>query len=260
MRKRDRSPYRVVYSDGHAERTACYHGCMSPSKGPAMASSSKLRTLVGIVAALFLAIALTGCSSAGNDTASTEQDAASQTETASQAQTAEQSSANGSDESTDTEGTDMQPSSEFMQIAIDEAYQGIQAGDGGPFGSVIVKDGEIVGRGHNRVLANNDPTCHGEMEAIRDACRNLGTHDLTGCELYTTAEPCPMCLGAVLWSNMDAVYYGCTREDSAEIGFRDDAFYRQLNGEEETVSLQEFDRDTCRQLFDDYAAGDAQRY
>lgn len=225
-----------------------------------MASSSKLRTLVGIVAALFLAIALTGCSSAGSDTASTEQDAASQTETASQAQTAEQSSANGSDESTDTEGTDMQPSSELMQIAIDEAYQGIQAGDGGPFGSVIVKDGEIVGRGHNRVLANNDPTCHGEMEAIRDACRNLGTHDLTGCELYTTAEPCPMCLGAVLWSNMDAVYYGCTREDSAEIGFRDDAFYRQLNGEEETVSLQEFDRGTCRQLFDDYAAGDAQRY
>lgn len=225
-----------------------------------MASSSKLRTLVGIAAALFLAIALTGCSSAGSDTASTEQDAASQTETASQAQTAEQSSANGSDESTDTEGTDMQPSSELMQIAIDEAYQGIQAGDGGPFGSVIVKDGEIVGQGHNRVLANNDPTCHGEMEAIRDACRNLGTHDLTGCELYTTAEPCPMCLGAVLWSNMDAVFYGCTREDSAEIGFRDDAFYRQLNGEEETVSLREFDRGTCRQLFDDYAAGDAQRY
>ncbi|HIT44788.1 MAG TPA: nucleoside deaminase [Candidatus Aphodovivens excrementavium] len=147
-----------------------------------------------------------------------------------------------------------------MQVAIGEAYQGIEAGDGGPFGSVIVKDGEIVGQGHNRVLANNDPTCHGEMEAIRDACQNLGTYDLAGCELYTTAEPCPMCLGAVLWSNMDVVYYGCTREDSAEIGFRDDAFYRQLNGEEETVGLQEFDRDTCRQLFDDYAAGNAQRY
>lgn len=225
-----------------------------------MVASSKPRTLFGIVTALFLAIALTGCSSTENDATSTEQDAASQTETASQTQTVEQSSADGSDTSADVEGTDMQPSSEFMQIAIDEAYQGIQAGDGGPFGSVIVKDGEIVGQGHNRVLANNDPTCHGEMEAIRDACRNLGTHDLSGCELYTTAEPCPMCLGAVLWSNMDAVYYGCTREDSAEIGFRDDAFYRQLNGEEETVSLQEFDRDTCRQLFDDYAAGDAQRY
>ncbi len=154
----------------------------------------------------------------------------------------------------------MQPSSDFMQVAIDEAYQGIQAGDGGPFGSVIVKNGEIVGQGHNRVLAENDPTCHGEMEAIRDACKNLGTHDLSGCELYTTAEPCPMCLGAILWSNMSQVYYGCTRQDSAEIGFRDDAFYRQLNGEEETVSVQEFDRETCLELFNDYAVEDAQRY
>ena len=216
-----------------------------------MAASFKLRTLVGIIAALFMSIALVGCSSAENGTTPTEQGAASQAESAEQSST---------DEPVNAERTNMQPSSEFMQIAIDEAYQGIKAGDGGPFGSVIVKDGEIVGRGHNRVLVNNDPTCHGEMEAIRDACRNLGTYDLTGCELYTTAEPCPMCLGAVLWSNMDAVYYGCTREDSAEIGFRDDAFYRQFNGEEETVSLQEFDRDNCRQLFDDYAADDAQRY
>lgn len=216
-----------------------------------MVASSKPRTLVGVIAALFMSIALAGCSSTENGTAPTEQGTASQTETA------EQSSA---DQPGSTERTGMQPSSEFMQIAIDEAYQGIEAGDGGPFGSVIVKDGEIVGRGHNRVLVNNDPTCHGEMEAIRDACRNLGAYDLTGCELYTTAEPCPMCLGAVLWSNMDAVYYGCTREDSADIGFRDDAFYRQLDGEEETVNFQEFDRDTCRQLFDDYAAGDAQRY
>lgn len=158
------------------------------------------------------------------------------------------------------ERTGMKPSSTFMQAAIDEAYRGIEAGDGGPFGSVIVKDGEIVGQGHNRVLSNNDPTCHGEMEAIRDACRNLGTYDLSGCELYTTAEPCPMCLGAILWSNIAAVYYGCTREDSAEIGFRDEAFYRQLGGEEETVGSEEFDRDACLKLFDDYAAGDAERY
>lgn len=154
----------------------------------------------------------------------------------------------------------MQPSSSFMQVAIDEAYQGIKEGDGGPFGSVIVKDGKIVGQGHNRVLAENDPTCHGEMEAIRDACRNLGTHDLSGCELYTTAEPCPMCSGAVLWSNISTVYFGCTRQDSAEVGFRDDAFYRQLNGEEESVDLQEFDRDTCLELFGDYANTDATRY
>lgn len=122
------------------------------------------------------------------------------------------------------------PFPDFMQLAIDEARQGIAAGDGGPFGSVIVKNGEIVGRGHNRVIAKNDPTCHGEMEAIRAACRNLNTYDLTGCELYTTAEPCPMCLGAILWSNISAVYYGCTRQDSAAIGFRGQA--RQLNNGE----------------------------
>lgn len=216
-----------------------------------MAASFKLRTLLGIFAASALTIALAGCSATERSPASAGQNTSTQT------QTAEQDSAEAS---AAAETTDVQPSSEFMQIAIEEAYQGIEAGDGGPFGSVIVKDGAIVGQGHNRVLVNNDPTCHGEMEAIRDACRNLGTYDLTGCELYTTAEPCPMCLGAVLWSNMDAVYFGCTREDSAEIGFRDDSFYRQLSGEEETVSLTEFDREACRQLFDDYSAGDAQRY
>ena len=94
------------------------------------------------------------------------------------------------------------PQAAFMQAALEEAYAGIEAGDGGPFGTVIVRDGEIVGRGHNRVVVNQDPTCHGEMEAIRDACKNLGTFDLSGCELYTTAEPCPMCLGATLWANI----------------------------------------------------------
>ena len=229
-----------------------------------MASSSKLRTLVGIVAALFLAIALTGCSSAGNDTASTEQDAASQTETASQAQTAEQSSANGSDKSTDNEGTDMQPSSEFMQIAIDEAYAGHPGrATAGRSGSVIVKDGEIVGRGHNRVLVESTTppaTARWRRSATRAA--TWAHTDLTGCELYTTAEPCPMCLGCRRsgpTSRMPSTTAARART-AAEIGFRDDAFYRQLNGEEETVSLREFDRGTCRQLFDDYAAGDAQRY
>lgn len=207
-------------------------------------------TLVGLCIAFILAASLTGCSSAEQNQSAGEQQNTSQSQTANQ-------NASGN---TNNEGNDMQSSSDFMQVAINEAYQGIEAGDGGPFGSVIVKDGEIVGQGHNRVLAENDPTCHGEMEAIRDACKNLGTHDLSGCELYTTAEPCPMCLGAILWSNMSQVYYGCTRQDSAEIGFRDDAFYRQLNGEEETVSVQEFDRETCLELFNDYAAEDAQRY
>lgn len=207
-------------------------------------------TLVGLCIAFILAASLTGCSSAEQNQSAGERQNTSQSQTANQ-------NASGN---TNNEGNDMQSSSDFMQVAINEAYQGIEAGDGGPFGSVIVKDGEIVGQGHNRVLAENDPTCHGEMEAIRDACKNLGTHDLTGCKLYTTAEPCPMCLGAILWSNMSQVYYGCTRQDSAEIGFRDDAFYRQLNGEEETVSVQEFDRETCLELFNDYATEDAQRY
>ena len=140
----------------------------------------------------------------------------------------------------------------YMKEAIKEAYVGIHAHDGGPFGSVIVKDGHIVGRGHNRVLSKKDPTCHGEMEAIRDACKNLGTHDLSGCELYTTAEPCPMCLGATLWSNITTLYYGCNRKDTYNIGFRDDNFYDYLDGKNNLLTQQELDRTDCLQLFNDY--------
>lgn len=141
---------------------------------------------------------------------------------------------------------------EFMKEALAEAYTGIRAGDGGPFGSVIVKDGQIVGRGHNRVLLHRDPTCHGEMEAIRDACKTLGTHDLTGCELYTTAEPCPMCLGGILWANISRVYYGCNRTDSDGIGFRDDKFYQYLQGDFQLLDMKECDRDSCLELFREY--------
>lgn len=144
------------------------------------------------------------------------------------------------------------PQAAFMQAALEEAYAGIEAGDGGPFGTVIVRDGEIVGRGHNRVVVNQDPTCHGEMEAIRDACKNLGTFDLSGCELYTTAEPCPMCLGATLWANIPVVYYGCTREDSDEIGFRDEVFYEYLAGEADLLRVSEFERERCLKLFETY--------
>lgn len=117
----------------------------------------------------------------------------------------------------------------YMDEALKEAYEGITKGDGGPFGSVIVKDGQIIGRGHNRVLKNSDPTCHGEMEAIRDACSKLKTHDLSGAILYTTAEPCPMCLGGILWANIKKVYYGCTIADTDKIGFRDDQFYKTFS-------------------------------
>ena len=106
----------------------------------------------------------------------------------------------------------------FMKEAVKEAYDGIKNGHGGPFGSVVVKNGEIIGRGHNRVLSEKDPTCHGEIMAIKDACKNLGSHDLTGCDIYTTAAPCPMCKGALLWANISKVYYGCTIEDTDKIG------------------------------------------
>lgn len=140
----------------------------------------------------------------------------------------------------------------YMEEALKEAYTGIENGHGGPFGSVVVKEGKIVGRGHNRVLYKKDPTCHGEMEAIRDACQNLNTHDLSGCELYTTAEPCPMCLGAILWANIKTVYYGCNRMDTDSIGFRDDIFYEYLNGKTELLEMSELSRTECLQLFERY--------
>lgn len=148
----------------------------------------------------------------------------------------------------------------YMSEALREAEEGINERHGGPFGSVIVRDGEIVGRGHNRVLLRKDATCHGEMEAIRDACRNLGSHDLTGCDLYTTAEPCPMCLGAILWSNIGQVYYGCSVRDTADIGFRDGKFYEYLEGKNDELSITELDRERCLDLFARYAGGDHPGY
>lgn len=135
----------------------------------------------------------------------------------------------------------------YMKLAIDEARAGINAGHGGPFGCVIVRNGEIVGRGHNEVIKNSDPTCHGEMMAIRDACKKLGTHDLTGCELYTTAEPCPMCRGAILWANIRKVYYGCNISDTDKIGFRDKVFY-----ESEEKFSEELEREECLEVFEEY--------
>lgn len=135
----------------------------------------------------------------------------------------------------------------FMKIAIEEAQKGIKAGHGGPFGCVIVKDGEVIGRGHNEVIHQSDPTCHGEIMAIRSACRRSGTFDLTGCELYTTAEPCPMCRGAILWANIEKVYYGCTVADTDSIGFRDKVFYADPK-----CDLRELDREECLEVFREY--------
>lgn len=141
---------------------------------------------------------------------------------------------------------------QYMKIAIEEAYDGINAGDGGPFGAVIVKDGKIIGRGHNRVVSNGDPTCHGEMEAIRDACKKMGTFDLSGSTIYTTGEPCPMCLGAILWANIEKVYYGCNVIDTERIGFRDEKFYELSKPENKARFETELDRDECLKLYDEY--------
>ena len=119
---------------------------------------------------------------------------------------------------------------DFMLEAALEAEKNLTTGDGGPFGAVIVKNGQIIARGHNEVLKNNDPTCHAEMQTIRAACKALGTFDLTGCELYTTCYPCPMCLSATIWANIKVIYYGNTAEDAANIGFRDDYIYKFLEG------------------------------
>lgn len=142
---------------------------------------------------------------------------------------------------------------DYMLLAIEEAKEGIHNNHGGPFGSIIVKDGEIVGRGHNRVIADGDPTRHGEMEAIRDACTRLGTFDLKGCTIYTTGEPCHMCLCACMWANIDKIYYGCTIADNEMIGFRDLKFNEIFGGREKLGDLlKECHRDECLKLFEEY--------
>lgn len=116
----------------------------------------------------------------------------------------------------------------LMQEAVAEAAAGLAAGDGGPFGAVVVRDGRVVARGHNQVVGLNDPSAHAEVQAIRAACRALGTFDLSGCEIYATCEPCPMCFAAIHWARLDRVYFGASRADAAAIGFDDAAIYDVL--------------------------------
>jgi len=140
----------------------------------------------------------------------------------------------------------------YMKLAVEEARKGIEAGEGGPFGAVIVKGDEIVGIGHNQVVKRHDPTCHGEIMAIHSACEKLGTFDLSGCVIYTTGEPCPMCLGAILWANIAKVYYGCNVIDTADIGFRDERFYEMSKPSAKASFVKELDREECLKLYDEY--------
>lgn len=141
----------------------------------------------------------------------------------------------------------------YMQIAIEEAREGIHQGHGGPFGAVITKGGEIIAKGHNHVVEYNDPTCHGEIDAIRKACKKLGTFDLSGCEIWTTGFPCPMCMCAILWANIDKVYYGCNTTDTEIIGFRDKEFEESIPQRKLEI-VEEIDRDECLKLYEEYRA------
>lgn len=117
----------------------------------------------------------------------------------------------------------------FMREAIRLSIDNVESGAGGPFGAVVVKDGEIIGRGANQVTASNDPTAHAEVVAIREACRHLDSFQLQGCEIYCSCEPCPMCLGAIYWARPDKIYYANTKEDAAAINFDDQHIYEELD-------------------------------
>ncbi len=145
---------------------------------------------------------------------------------------------------------------EYMKIANDLATDNLNTNAGGPFGACIVKDGKVIGKGSNHVLVNNDPTAHAEVMAIRDACKNINSYDLSDCELYTSCFPCPMCMSAIIWSNIKKVYYGNTKEDAEMIGFRDNFIYEVLskikNNEDSSLDLNCIDREETIKTFKAY--------
>ncbi len=138
-----------------------------------------------------------------------------------------------------------------MQAAIDEAVAGIDGNEGGPFGAVVVRNGVIVGRGHNRVVTTNDPTAHAEVNAIREAASFLSRYDLSDCEIYTTCEPCPMCYGAIHWARIGTIHRGATKEDAAAIGFNDLDIYEDLarQPDDREIIMDEVDREACLSVF-----------
>ena len=151
----------------------------------------------------------------------------------------------------------------LMREAIKEAESNLLTDEGGPFGAIVVKEGKIVGKGHNMVLKNNDPTCHAEIEAIREACRNLGTYDLAGCELYASSYPCPMCLGAIIWANIKKVYYANSAEDAGAIGFRDDYIYDFIEGkcqDKQVLELDQLGREEAIETFKRYQSANKTIY
>ena len=141
----------------------------------------------------------------------------------------------------------------FMEKAVELSLENMRAGKGGPFGAIIVRQGKIVGTGANHVTSDNEPTAHAEVVAIRDACKNLGTFQLDDCEIYTSCEPCPMCLAAIYWARPKAIYYANTRKDAADIGFDDDFLYEELkkNLEERSLPIHQLDKSNALKVFEE---------
>jgi len=142
----------------------------------------------------------------------------------------------------------------FMQKAIDLAKKSMDSNEGGPFGAIVVKNDEIIAEGNNMVTSSNDPTSHAEVVAIRNACKKLNTFQLTDCIIYTSCEPCPMCLGAIYWARPKKVYYACTKKDAAEINFDDQFIYDEIDSPitNRSISFENINRDEAKKVFDQW--------
>ena len=151
---------------------------------------------------------------------------------------------------------------EYMKVALQLSEENLKTNAGGPFGACIVKNGKIIGKGSNHVIKNNDPTAHAEIMAIREACSNINSYDLSNCELYTSCYPCPMCLSAIIWANIKNVYYANTKEDAAHIGFRDDEIYNFINDlfdgkpTDKFLNLKSMSREDAIKVFDEFTKKD----
>jgi tRNA(Arg) A34 adenosine deaminase TadA len=142
----------------------------------------------------------------------------------------------------------------YMKEAIDLAFDNVTNGKGGPFGAVVVKDGKIIGKGSNKVTCDNDPTAHAEIVAIRNAAKTLNSFDLSGCEIYSSCEPCPMCLGAIYWARLDKLYYAATKDDAAKAEFDDSFIYKEfaLPKEERSIPSLQMMREDAVKVFDEW--------
>lgn len=153
---------------------------------------------------------------------------------------------------------------DLLNLALNEARKTMNQNIGGPFGALVVdKDGQILAIASNTVLGTHDPTAHAEINAIRKATKKLGSHDLSECTLYTTAYPCPMCLGAIIWSNIKKVYYGCSQIDADNIGFRDEFIYKFIESghtNKDILDLEQKERETCLTLFNEYKEKNKELY